>query len=74
LRNFVIGNYAATDDQDVVRSALLQRLHDPRKHRHVRAGKNGYADHVYVLLHGRLDNLLGSTMQPGVDDIHACVA
>ena len=53
--------------------ALLEQLHHLGEQGHVRAGEDGEADRVGVLLDGRLDDLLGRLVQPGVDDLHACV-
>jgi len=45
-----------------------------RHERHVRAGQDRDPDGVGVLLDRRLDDLLGSLMEAGVDHLHAGVS
>src|SRR5262249_23360660 len=46
----------------------------PPRQRHVSARQDAEADDVHVLLDGLLHDLLGRTLEPGVDDLHAGVA
>ena len=45
-----------------------------REERHVRAGEDGQADDVDVLLHGGGGDHLGRLVEAGVDDLHAGIA
>ena len=74
FRDVLVRNHAADHHGDVVRSLSFQELEQPRHQRHVRARQKAHADDVDVLLHGRRDYLLGSAVQPGVDDLHSAVA
>ena len=56
------------------RPPLPQLLHHPREQRDVGAGEQRQPDGVGVLLHGRLGDLLGRLVQPGVDHLEAVVA
>src|SRR5207248_439043 len=65
---------AAAEHHDVGGVPLLEQLDHAAEERHVRAGENGQADRVHVLLDGGRDDLLRRLVQPGVDDFHASVA
>ena len=74
LRDVVLGDDPAAEDDDVVGAALAQQLHHPGEQRHVRAGQHRQADAsasswivVSTICSGRL-------VQAGVDDLHARVA
>ena len=67
------GDDAAAEHRDVGRVALAQQLEHLGEQRHVRAGEHGQPDGVGVFLDGRLDDLLGRLVQPGVDDLDAGV-
>ena len=58
LRDVVLGDDPAAEDDDVVGAALAQQLHHPGEQRHVGAGQHRQADAVGVLLDRRLDDLL----------------
>ncbi len=53
---------------------LVQQFEYAPEQRHVRAGQDGQADRVGVLLDRGLHDLLGRLVQAGVDDLHAGVA
>ena len=73
LRDVLVGDRAADDDEDVAGVLLVEQLDDLRHQRHVRAGEDRQADRVGVLLQGGLDDLLRRLVQAGVDDLHARV-
>ena len=52
----------------------LHPLEDRGKERHVRAGEDGQADRVDVLLQRRFDDHLGRLVQARVDDLEARIA
>src|SRR3954453_1213600 len=74
LRDVLVGDDAAAEDDDVVDAALTQQLGQPREQGHVRAGEHGQADGVGVLLDDGLDDLLRGLVEAGVDHLHAGVA
>ena len=74
LRGVLGRDRAADDDEHVLGAVLAQAVEDLRHERHVRAGEDRDADGVGVLLHRRLDDLLGRLVQAGVDHLHAGVA
>ena len=51
-----------------------QELDHPGHQGQVRAREQGEPDGVGILLHHRLDHLLGGLVEPGVDDLEAAVA
>ena len=68
-----VGDDAAAEHEHLVEAPAAQLLHHPREQRHVGAGEQRQPDGVGVLLHGRLGDLLGRLVQPGVDDLEAVV-
>ena len=74
LRDIVLGDDPAAEDDDVGGVALLEKLDRPLEERHVRAREHRQAHPVGVLLDGGLHDLLGGLVQAGVDDLHPRVA
>ena len=74
LGDVFVGDDAAAEEDDVVHAALLQLLDDAREQLEVRAGEDGEADDVGVLLERGLGDHLGGLADAGVDDLEAGVA
>ena len=74
LRHVDVRDDAADHDQHVVSPFSRSSSIDPRADVHVRAGQDGQADHIRVLLQRRGDDLLRRLAQAGVDHLHAGVA
>lgn len=70
----VIGDDAASDDDDVVGALGSKELDDAGHKGHVRAGENRESNDVDVLLDGGFRDLLRRLAQAGVDDLHPMVA
>src|SRR5438067_11817908 len=74
-RDYVlVGDHAASEEDDVVDASLLEPLHDPREGGHVSAREEADAEHVDVFLHGGVHHFFRSAVQPGVDHVHARVS
>ena len=69
-----VGDGAAEDEEDVVGVLLVEQIDDAGDDDVVRAGEDGEADAVDVLLNGGGDDHLGGLAEAGVDDLHAGVA
>ncbi len=67
-------NRAAEQHRYVVHSFLLEQIHQLRRQRIVRAGKNGKSDDVDVFLHGGGRDHLRRLAQPRVDHFHPGIA
>ena len=74
LGRIVGRNRPADDDEHVVGAVRAQAVDDPRDERHVGSREDRDPDRVGVLLDRRLDDLLGSLMEAGVDHLHAGIA
>src|SRR3712207_3680031 len=65
LRDVLVRDDPATEDDDVVDAALAQQLGEPGEQGHVRTGKHGESDGVGVLLDDGLHDLLRGLVQIG---------
>src|ERR671915_1129284 len=74
LARVVAGDRPPDDHEHVLGALVAQPVQDSRHERHVRAGEDGDADGVRVLLDRRLDDLLGRLVKPRIDDLHPGVA
>jgi hypothetical protein len=72
--NVGFGNDAADENGDVVHALFAQQVHELWADGIVRAGEDGEADDVNVLLDGGGGNHFGRLAEAGVDYLHACVA
>src|SRR5580704_17821424 len=70
----LVGDDATHDDPDVVHILFTQQFHDARHNGVVRAGEDGEADDLHVLLQGGVNNHLRRLAQAGIDDFHAGIA
>jgi len=72
--NIGFGNDAADEDGDVLHAFVVEQGHKLRAEGVVRAGENGEADDVNVLLNGGGGDHFRGLAEAGVDDFHAGVA
>ena len=73
LRHVDVRNDTANQHEHIIQPLLAQERHQLRRDVIVRAGQDGEADDVGVLLQCGRDDLLRGLAQAGVDDLHAGV-
>jgi hypothetical protein len=74
LGNIGFGNDAADQDSYILHAFVVEQGHELGAERVVRAGENGEANDVNVLLNGGGGDHLRSLAEASVDDFHAGVA
>src|SRR6266700_1497777 len=70
----LIGDDAADYNQHISEAFLLHELHDAWAKRHMSSGKHGESNDVDIFLQRRVDHLLGSLSESGVDDFETGIA
>src|SRR5947209_16670632 len=71
FRHVLLGDYAASDDDDVPGPPLLQEADDLGEQRHVSAAQRGQANRIDVLLDRGLDDVFRRLSKAGVNHLHA---
>ena len=67
------GDDAAHHHEDVIKLLLLHLLHQFFTDWQMGSGHDGEANHIHVLLEGRIDDLVDTLMEACVDYFHPCV-
>jgi hypothetical protein len=69
-----VGDYPASENDDVLAACVTQQLDDAGEQRHVRAREARQPDRIHVLLYRSRCDLVGRLMQARVYDLHAGVS